>query len=128
MKKIIKLCDTVLFCQPHPYIPISLFWCVLILSFVTFIEMYLDLQSVREEYQSAKRVGNFDRSLARLMAEERNAWISGSALGLWILLHRYRSLLKKYHRLLDNDSRKTVYFEGVEAVQTKYPNETKKNV
>lgn len=128
MKKIIKLCDTVLFCQPHPYIPISLFWCVLILSFVTFIEMYLDLQSVREEYQSAKRVGNFDRSLARLMAEERNAWISGSALGLWILLHRYRSLLKKYHRLLDNDSRKTVYFEHVEAVQTKYPNETKKNV
>jgi hypothetical protein len=100
-KQIIKLCDAVLFCQPHPYVPISLFWCVLILSFFTFTEMYLGLQSIREEYQSAKKAGNFDRSLAKLMAEERNVWISGSAFGLWVILHRYRSLLKKYHNILE---------------------------
>jgi hypothetical protein len=97
------MCDAVLFCQPHPYpyLPISLFWCVLILSFVTFAEIYLGLHSIKEEYQSAKKAGNFDRSLARLMTEERNVWISGSTLGLWIILHRYRSLLKKYQGIVD---------------------------
>jgi hypothetical protein len=64
--------------------------------------MYLELQSIREEYQFAKRAGNFDRTLARLMAAERNVWISGSAFGLWVILHRYRSMLKKYYRFIDN--------------------------
>ncbi len=100
-KKIIKLCDAILFFQPHPYVPISLFWCVLILSFVTFAEMYSRLQTIRQEYYFAKRAGSSDRVLARLMAEERNVWISGSAFGLWIILHRYRNLLKKYHKLQD---------------------------
>ena len=102
IKKIIQLCDAVLFWNPHPYVPISLFWCVLILSLATFAEMYTGLQTVRSEYESAKRAGNYDRALVNLLAEERNAWISGSALGLWIILHRYRNLLKKYHRLVDN--------------------------
>ena len=98
-KQIIKLCDGFLFCQPHPYIPLSLFSCVLIISLVTFIEMQMELQQVNEQYIFAKRGGNFDKSLIKLMAEERNAWISGSALGLWILLHRYCTLLKKYHKI-----------------------------
>lgn len=95
--------------------------------------MYLDVQSMREEYQFSKRAGNFDRSLARLMAEERNAWISGSALGLWIILHRYRNLLKKYHRLLDGIESlkmdKLVCIEEDPETRTKtFPLENKKTV
>ena len=100
-KKIINVCDAILFCKPHPYIPISLFWCVLILSFFTFYETYVDMKMAYVEYHSAKLVGNFDRALVRLMAEERNAWISGFAFVLWALLHRYRNLLKKYFDLID---------------------------
>jgi hypothetical protein len=75
--------------------------------------MYTDLQTVREEYQSAKRAGNFDRSLVRLMAEERNLWISGSALGLWILLHRFRNLLKKYHNEIDKVDVRVDKIDGI---------------
>ena len=101
-KKIINVCDLFLFCRPHPYIPISLFWCVMILSLITFFETYADMKQASIDYVSSRKAGNFDRSLVRLMAEERNAWISGFATVLWVLLHRFRNLLKKYYNLMDS--------------------------
>ena len=55
-----------------------------------------------EEYQQAKEVGgDRHRSHVKLLAEQRNAWISGFAFVLWVILHRYRSLLKQNYRLQD---------------------------
>jgi hypothetical protein len=36
-KAVIRVCDSFLFLQPHPNIPLSLFWCVLTLSAATFL-------------------------------------------------------------------------------------------
>jgi hypothetical protein len=98
-RKIIALCDSILFCRPHPYIPIPLFWCVLLLSFLTFMEMYNDLKLVRVDYEMAKKGGNFDKQLIKLMVEERNLWISGFAFVLWVLLYKLCYLLKAYYDL-----------------------------
>jgi hypothetical protein len=100
-KLIIRWCDKLLFWRPHPHIPLSLFWCVLALSFLTFAETFSDMGQAWTEYHESKKAGRSDRTLIRLMAEERNAWISGFAFVLWVLLHRFRNLLKQNHRLID---------------------------
>lgn len=48
-----------------------------------------------------------DRLLIKLLAEERNCWISGCCLTLWIGVHRYRSLLKKYYKLEDERQKRS---------------------
>jgi len=44
-KHIVKMCDVLLFWRPHPHIPLSLFYCVLLLSFLTFAEMMLEVRA-----------------------------------------------------------------------------------
>ena len=62
-----------------------------------------ELNKLTKEYRGEKdfHKGNIpvedrDRLLIKLLAEERNCWIAGSCVFLWIGVHRYRSLLKKY--------------------------------
>jgi hypothetical protein len=67
------------------------------------------MNTLHQQYKGREqRGGTFedkDRLLIKLLAEERNCWISGCCLALWIGVHRYRSLLKKYYRLEDERSK-----------------------
>ncbi len=101
-RQIVRLCDNVLYWRPHPYIPVSLIGCVLIVSALTFVQMHADLNQVYQDYTIAKKNGNSDRQLVKLMAEERNIWISGSAFWLWVVLYSYINTLKKYFKLVDS--------------------------
>ena len=96
-RAVVQLCDAVLFWQPHPHLPLSLFWVVLALSLLTFAAVAQDMWQLQLEYKKSKT----DRNLIQLLAEERNAWIAGCCAVLWICVHRYRNLLKRYHRLLE---------------------------
>jgi hypothetical protein len=99
-RRLVQATDALLFLRPHPHVPLSLFYCVLLLSFLTFAETMLDVRQVQEEYRMSKSAGGrSDKALIRLLAEERNAWISGFAFSLWVLLHRFRSVLKSHHKL-----------------------------
>jgi len=123
-KRVVHLTDAVLFWRPHPTVPLSLFWCVLLLSFLTFAETMLSIREANAEYQESKHGGRSERALIKLLVEQRNGWISGEfyyleggaqtndnvaftcmyvgfAFILWFLLHRYRSFLKKYYALED---------------------------
>ena len=98
----------------------------MILSLVTFFETYADMKQASTEYYASKKAGNFDRPLVRLMVEKRNAWISGFACVLWVLLHRFRNLLKKYHVLLES-KQKIITVEKIVYVDKPKPIELKKN-
>src|SRR4051794_29719780 len=63
-----------------------------------------EMNQLQRQYRGKEYNQTFedkDRLLIKLLAEERNCWISGCCLALWIGVHRYRSLLKKYYRLQD---------------------------
>ena len=92
---VVSLCDSVLFWQPHPNVPLSFFWVVLLLSVLTFVAVAQDMMELHAAYHSG--APKSERVLIKLLAEERNAWISGCCAALWVGLHRYRSLLKKLH-------------------------------
>ncbi|KAH9260717.1 hypothetical protein BASA81_001184 [Batrachochytrium salamandrivorans] len=108
-KSVIHLCDALLFSLPHPNIPLSLFWTVFMLSAATFLihlddswQSKLEFQGGSPNHLHARYVDeDRDRLLVKALACERNAWISGFNLAAWIVLHRYRSLLKRYYRLKD---------------------------
>lgn len=68
-----------------------------------------EMNQLHKQYKGREEGRTFedkDRLLIKLLAEERNCWISGCCLALWIGVHRYRSLLKKYYKLEDDRSRK----------------------
>jgi hypothetical protein len=95
-RAVVGLCDAVLFWNPHPSIPgLSLFWLVFLIGGITFLAVLEELKSRVDDYYTHKT----ERGLVSLLAAERNAWISGCFTTLWVILHRYRSLLKKYHNL-----------------------------
>lgn len=107
-KAVIRLCDSFLFWQPHPSVPLSLFWCVVTVSAVTFLLHMDNLNKLHNDYRGGERhvstgsvVEDRSRVLIKLLAEERNCWICGCNLLLWIGVHRYRNLLKAYYRSQD---------------------------
>eukprot|EP00514_Thraustochytrium_sp_LLF1b_P005347 CAMPEP_0184527048 /NCGR_PEP_ID=MMETSP0198_2-20121128/10987_1 /TAXON_ID=1112570 /ORGANISM="Thraustochytrium sp., Strain LLF1b" /LENGTH=73 /DNA_ID=CAMNT_0026918675 /DNA_START=315 /DNA_END=536 /DNA_ORIENTATION=- len=56
----------------------------------------MEMLERKEDYEGAKSIGgNISQALVKLLAAERNMWISACALGLWVVLHRYRSLMKR---------------------------------
>lgn len=108
-KAVISMCDSFLFLQPHPTVPLSLFWCVVTLSAVTFLLHMDNLTLLHAKYRGfghepGTPMEDRDRALIKLLAEERNCWICGCNLVLWVGVHRYRSLLKRYYRSEDQKS------------------------
>ncbi|KAH9260716.1 hypothetical protein BASA81_001183 [Batrachochytrium salamandrivorans] len=110
-KVVIRLCDSFLFWQPHPAVPLSLFWCVVTVSAVTFLLHMDNLNKLHNDYRGGERhvntgsvVEDRSRVLIKLLAEERNCWICGCNLMLWVGVHRYRNLLKAYYRSQDEKS------------------------
>jgi hypothetical protein len=102
-RAVIQLCDAFLFLQPHPQVPLSLFWIVFGISSLTFSVHMDELVRIQKEYRGfqQERFEDRNRLQVKLLAEERNCWISGCCLTLWLGVHRYRSLLKKYYKLED---------------------------
>jgi len=43
--------------------------------------------------------GHTSDALVKLLASERNVWITGTGWCLWVLLHRFRNLVKKTNSL-----------------------------
>lgn len=96
---VLRLADRVLFFEPHPYVKVSVFWISFVVSLVTLFYSYQEYDERKDIYTSAKRGGGDQaQALIKLMAAERNCWISLTATGLWLILHRYRSLLKRCRR------------------------------
>mmetsp|Transcript_15737 Transcript_15737/g.17766 ORF Transcript_15737/g.17766 Transcript_15737/m.17766 type:complete len:148 (-) Transcript_15737:219-662(-) len=101
-KGVISLTDSILFLRPHPHIHISLFWLCFGVSVVTLFSSYQAYNDNKEVYYSVKHSGGHQSpALTKLMAAERNVWISLAASVLWLLLHRYRSLMKRCFRAED---------------------------
>eukprot|EP00515_Schizochytrium_aggregatum_P000579 CAMPEP_0202040404 /NCGR_PEP_ID=MMETSP0962-20130828/20552_1 /ASSEMBLY_ACC=CAM_ASM_000488 /TAXON_ID=4773 /ORGANISM="Schizochytrium aggregatum, Strain ATCC28209" /LENGTH=147 /DNA_ID=CAMNT_0048604677 /DNA_START=77 /DNA_END=520 /DNA_ORIENTATION=- len=96
----LRFSDSVLFLKVHPSLKLSLFWFCLLLSTLTFLSCIQAVAEKREIYQSAKINGNACEQLVKLLGAERNAWISGTACALWVILHRFRSVFKA-HRMLE---------------------------
>uniref|UniRef100_A0A7S2S677 BAP29/BAP31 transmembrane domain-containing protein n=1 Tax=Mucochytrium quahogii TaxID=96639 RepID=A0A7S2S677_9STRA len=93
---IVHLCDSILFMQPHPGIGLSLFWLCFGVSCFTFFASFNSILEKKEVYDSVKMSGgNTSPALIKLLAAERNAWISGTACCLWLFLHRFRHLMKR---------------------------------
>ena len=98
-KAVVGLTDAVLFMKPHPGLGLSLFWLALALSVATFASSMQALGERAETYNEAKHHGHGPDALVKLLAAERNAWISGCAVALWVILHRHRSLIKRANTL-----------------------------
>lgn len=97
---LVKLTDGILFVHPHPNIPLSLFWLSLGVSAVTLFSSYQSYSKNQESYASVRANGGLLlEPRIKLLASERNLWISASATCLWIILHRFRNLQKRFHRL-----------------------------
>lgn len=106
-RAVVHLCDTILFLEPHPDIKLSLFWLILLLAGTTFIVQLNTMNDYKKVYKRVKESGGEkEDALIDLLASERNVWISGAAFCGWLILHRYRSLLKKYYRLEDTTNKK----------------------
>lgn len=95
-ESVVQLADSVLFFEPHPQVKISLFWLCFGVAAVTLYLAYQEYDERKDIYLSVKRSGGQESpALVKLMASERNCWISLTATLLWLMLHRYRSLLKR---------------------------------
>ena len=82
------------------------------------------MNQLHKQYRGQSHQSTFedrDRLLIRLLAEERNSWISGCCLTLWLGVHRYRSLLKKYYKLDDEKKKRPEGGSGVSAVPVAIP-------
>ena len=101
-KSVVNLCDGVLFWQPHASVPLSLYTLVVGISALTLLVVLQDLFTLRDQY--AASTDKPERTLVRILAEERNAWISASCIALWSIAHRYRSLMRKYHDAVSDAS------------------------
>lgn len=96
---VVKVCDTFLFVHPHPQIPMSLFWVIFLNCVSVLYVNYQDMVIARLGYAAEKARGHHykerDRWLVKVLAKQRNFWASFCVLMMWVMLHRYRSLLKK---------------------------------
>lgn len=91
---IVNLCDSILFVKPHPQIPLSLFWVCQLACVIIFFGCVNTYLKSYEDYKSNKNFG--ERPKIKLLAAERNVWLSLYATSMWFFLHRYRHLQKKY--------------------------------
>lgn len=99
-KAFVGLCDAVLYLEPHPHFNISLFSLVLIISLVTLvIQVTATMEAAKLYAEVKKKGGEREEALANMLGTQRNVWISASAVCGWIILHRYRALLKKFYHL-----------------------------
>ncbi|GBG26599.1 Hypothetical Protein FCC1311_028202 [Hondaea fermentalgiana] len=97
---LVAITDKVLYLRPHPYVNLSLFWINLLVSLAAFAYAVFIMENSRKDYVSAKHKGGIAlEQRVRLLAAERNLWITGCSAGLWILLHRFRTLQKRYNTL-----------------------------
>jgi len=109
-KSLIQLCDAILFHQPHPNVPLSIFWLVFCICTVTFVANFDELLKTQHEYHRGhhhhhqESFEDRDRLRIQLLADERNCWIAAACWGLWVCLHRYRSLLKRCYKLEDENA------------------------
>mmetsp|Transcript_4859 Transcript_4859/g.6150 ORF Transcript_4859/g.6150 Transcript_4859/m.6150 type:complete len:145 (+) Transcript_4859:103-537(+) len=109
---VIRLADSILFLKPHPNLELSLFWLCFGLSCFTLFSAYQSYDNNKEVYYNVKNHGGHQpHALVKLMAAERNVWISTLGCALWLILHRYRSLMKRCFRaesLLENEVEKKI--------------------
>mmetsp|Transcript_14438 Transcript_14438/g.25697 ORF Transcript_14438/g.25697 Transcript_14438/m.25697 type:complete len:129 (+) Transcript_14438:507-893(+) len=99
---LVTVCDKMLFLRPHPYLNLSVFWLYLLISVGAFLFAVMSMHKAREHYVMVRGVaGDALEPRVKLLAAERNVWITGSAWVLWVLLHRFRSLQRRYNQLLD---------------------------
>ena len=91
-----------LFTRPHPDVPLSMFMFVQMLSAVAFVDALNDVRKLKTQYDQAKYFSSGDTAHIKLLGAQRNTWISGTGCGLWLILHRFRTLKKQ---LLDLEIR-----------------------
>lgn len=115
-KSVVNLCDGVLFWQPHARVPLSLFSLVVGISALTLLVVLQDLFTLREQYEASP--DKPERTLVRILAEERNAWISASCIALWSIAHRFRSLMRKYHDAVGSGDEKASSSAGTTTTNT----------
>lgn len=102
---VVALSDAVLFSRPHPHLALSLFWLVFLLSLTTFVLVVDEMRQVSAQYREARGEVRTTELKIKLLAEERNAWISACCMTLWLVVHRFRNLLKKYYQTVDENER-----------------------
>lgn len=76
--------------------PFPLLYFVLMIATATFLDSAYVAQKKGLEYEEVKhKTGRGDDILPKKWRAERNAWIAGFSLTCWVVLLRYRNLLKE---------------------------------
>lgn len=100
----VNFTDHVLMIVPHPYIPVSLYTIMVFMAMANFGNNYLVMNKAAELYYEVKHTGGITSApLVSMMAAERNLWMSGCAMMMWIVLGRVAVLVRHANPELFSD-------------------------